>query len=101
MFADPNTGVTPAGSPQEMVQELQKEGSSFPLLLRAIQRGVDEGLFKAKPGYGVFELAFTAWAMVHGIAMLRIGNLRHFPGDFSAIEREALHRIGAGLMSDS
>ena len=99
MFTSQSTGVAPGSSQQEMTEGMQKEGSSFPLLLRAIQRGVDERVFKPKPGYGVFEMAFTAWAMVHGIAMLRIGNLRHFPGDFSAMEHEALRRIGAGLMA--
>jgi hypothetical protein len=97
MFTSPNTGVTPKSSPQEMAESMHKEGSSFPLLLRAIQRGIDEGIFKPRPGYGVLEMAFTAWAMVHGLAMLRIGHLRHFPGDFNAMEHESLRRIGAGL----
>ena len=100
MFTSPNTGVAPGSSQQEMTEAMHKDGSSFPLLLHAIQRGVDQGVFKPKPRYGVFEMAFTAWAMVHGIAMLRIGNLRHFPGDFGAMEHEALRRIGAGLMAD-
>jgi hypothetical protein len=43
------------------------------------------------------EMALTAWSIVHGLAMLRIGHLRHFPGDFAAIARESLLRIGAGL----
>ena len=61
---------------------------------------MEEGVFKTRPGYGVFEMAFTTWAMVHGIAMLRIGHLRHYPGDIDAMELEALRRIGAGLMAE-
>jgi AcrR family transcriptional regulator len=97
MFASPTTGVPQGVSPVEMTAAMQGEGSSFPLLLGAIQRGVDAGLFVSRSGYGVLEMALTAWAMVHGLAMLRIGHLRHFPGDFAPIEREALRRIGAGL----
>jgi AcrR family transcriptional regulator len=100
MFTNPATGVAPGATPQEMAAAMQKEGSSFPLLLGAIERGIEEGIFKPRPGYGALEMAFTAWAMVHGLAMLRIGHLRHFPGDFSATEREAMRRIGAGLMTD-
>jgi len=100
MFTNLNTGVAPGTTPDQAMMDMQQEGSSFPLLLRAIQRGVDEGVFKAKPGYGVFEMAFTTWAMVHGIAMLRIGHLRHYPGDFDAMELESLRRIGAGLMAE-
>jgi AcrR family transcriptional regulator len=97
MFTSPNTGVAPGMDSEQMQNAMHKEGSSFPLLLGAIQRGVDEGLFQPRPGYGVLEMAFTAWSMVHGLAMLRIGHLRHFPGDFVAVERESLRRIGAGL----
>ena len=100
MFTNPNTGVAPESTSDQAIVDLQKEGSSFPLLLRAIQRGVDEGVFKARPGYGVFEMAFTTWAMVHGIAMLRIGHLRNYPGDIDAMGLEALRRIGAGLMAE-
>jgi AcrR family transcriptional regulator len=100
MFTNPNTGVAPDSTPGQAAADMQQEGSSFQLLLRAIQRGVDEGVFKAKSGYGVFEMAFTAWAMVHGIAMLRIGHLRNYPGDIDAMGLEALRRIGAGLMAD-
>lgn len=100
MFTNPNTGVPPGTTPDQAAKNMQQEGSSFPLLLRAIQRGVDEGAFKTKPGYGVFEMAFTTWAMVHGIAMLRIGHLRNYPGDIDEMGVESLRRIGAGLMAE-
>lgn len=97
MFTSPATGVAPAAGSVAMEDEMLRDGSSFLPLLRTVQRGVDEGMFKARPGYGAFEMAITAWAMVHGIAMLRIGHLRQAPADFAALERESLRRIGAGL----
>jgi AcrR family transcriptional regulator len=99
MFTNPNTGVAQGSDLKQMQSDMLKDGSSFPLLLRAMQRGVDEGLFHPRPQYGVLEMAFTAWSMVHGLAMLRIGHLRHFPGDFAAMELESLRRIGAGLQA--
>lgn len=100
MFTHPATGVAPGADAQAMAEDIGREGSSFPLLLAAIQRGVEAGVFKPRPDYGVLEMAFTAWSLVHGLAMLRIGHLRHFPGDFAAIERESLLRIGAGLKAE-
>ena len=46
MFTNPNTGVAPESTSDQAVADMQKEGSSFPLLLRAIQRGVDEAILK-------------------------------------------------------
>jgi AcrR family transcriptional regulator len=100
MFVNPATSVEPGVGPAAVMAKMISETSSFSLLLQAIGRGVEEGVFRTRLGYGVLEMAFTAWAMVHGIAMLRIGHLRHFPGDFAAIESEALQRIGAGLKAD-
>lgn len=100
MFVNPATGVPPGVGPAEVMAKMTSEASSFSLLLQAIARGVEEGVFHTGPEYGVLEMAFTAWGMVHGMAMLRIGHLRHFPGDFAPIEREALRRIGAGLKAD-
>ncbi len=97
MFTSPATAVAAGTEVEEAVGAMHKESSSFPLLLAAIQRGVNAGIFKGRPGYGVLEMAFTVWSMVHGIAMLRIGHLKHFPTDFAAIDREALRRIGVGL----
>jgi AcrR family transcriptional regulator len=100
MFTSPNTGVPAGAGAAEMAAALHEEGSSFPLLLGAIQRGIETGVFKPRPGFDALAMAFIAWSMVHGVAMLRIGHLRHFPGDFAAVEREALRRIGAGLMAE-
>lgn len=99
MFGSPSTGVALNASSKEMELGLLQDGSSFALLLRAIQRGVEESIFKARPGYGPFEMAMTAWSMVHGIAMLRIGHLKHLSEGFAGLERESLRRIGLGLKS--
>ncbi len=93
----PASGDTTGDTTAAVATEMLKEGSSFAPLLRAMQRGVNEGIFRPLPGYGAFEMAITAWAMVHGLAMLRIGHLRHAPPAFAALERESLLRIGAGL----
>jgi len=56
----------------EAAQEIRAEGSTFDTLLQAIQRGVDEGVFKTRKGFNARNMAYASWAHVHGIAMLLI-----------------------------
>jgi AcrR family transcriptional regulator len=77
--------------------DLMSEGSSFPLLLAAIRRGFDAGVFKPGQDLGPLELAYTAWGLVHGIAMLRLYQ-RSFPPNFDQVEREIVAVLLRGLM---
>ena len=77
--------------------ELLKAEPSFAVLYHAIERCVAEGLFPTRPGYGIFEMALTAWGHVHGAAMLRVTNFRHIPADFRSIERAGLDVLFAGM----
>ena len=97
MFASSATGASPSATQESAMEEMAMEGSSFGLLLGAVQRGIDEGVFQAREGYGTLEMAHTAWAMVHGMAMLRLGHLAHFPMNFAAVEQEGLQRLNSGL----
>jgi AcrR family transcriptional regulator len=78
-----------------------EEGSSFGLLLECIERGVAEGVLRIRPEQGIFEMAFAAWAIVHGIAMLRITHLRALQADFETMTRETLRAFGKGLVVHS
>lgn len=73
------------------------EDSSFVILIEAIERGVREGVLRARPGMGVIEMAIAAWSTVHGIAMLRVTHLRPLEADFDTIARETLTAFGKGL----
>lgn len=86
-------GATPA----EMQPITIQTGSAYGILLDAIQRGIDAGVFRARPGFGRDEMAYAAWALVHGIAMLRTSALRHFPADLAASDRQALLNFMRGL----
>jgi hypothetical protein len=73
--------------------------SSFHILLGAIRRGIEEGVFRTRPGFSLMEMAYAAWATVHGIAMLRVASLRGYPMDFEAADREALSNFARGLQA--
>ena len=97
MFNDSAVGMPHGVSPENVLAKMQDQDSSFGVLLRAIQRGIDEGVFATRPGYNTLEMAHTAWSLVHGMAMLRIGNLSNFPMDFSSVEREGLRLLNVAL----
>ncbi len=89
MFTTPPSAVS--------LETMLGESSSYPVLLQAIQRGVEAGLFQTRPGYGANEMAYSSWTLVHGIAMLRIAYLVDFPLDMAAADRETLRTFSAGL----
>lgn len=72
--------------------------SAFAVLVEGIQRGVTAGVFHPRPGFDVLGIALAAWAVVHGMAMLRVTNLRNFTTDWTQISRETLRAFGQGLM---
>jgi AcrR family transcriptional regulator len=95
MFTAGSSG--PAG---DLPPEKLLEGdSSFHILLGAIRRGIVEGAFVSRPGFELMEMAYAAWATVHGIAMLRVTILRGYPLDFEVADRAALRNFARGLQS--
>ena len=87
-----------AGATAEQVHAMMTSpGSAYGILITAIQRGIDAGVFHVLPGFGRDEMAYTAWSLVHGVAMLRTTALRHFPSDLAASDRQALLNFVRGL----
>ncbi len=87
-----------AGATAEEVHAMMTgEGSAYGILVNAIQRGIDAGIFRVRPGFGRDEMAYAAWTLVHGIAMLRTTALRHFPTDLAASDRHVLQNFVRGL----
>ncbi len=77
----------------------QSEPTAYDLLVQAVERGLDAGAFHERPGFGLAEITYAAWALVHGIAMLRVTALRDFPTDLSVSDHEALHNFMRGLQA--
>lgn len=86
------------GLSEEVVKEaMHQEGSAYGILVQAIQRGINEGTFRTRPGFGLDEMAYAAWTLVHGIAMLRTTALRHYPVDLAASDHQVLLNFMRGL----
>ena len=71
--------------------------SAFSILIRAIERGVGNGTFVERPGQDVLGLAYAAWSLVHGIAMLRLMFLDQMEMDFESTDRAALAAFARGI----
>jgi AcrR family transcriptional regulator len=84
---------------KSQLDEMMGENSSFPILLGAIRHGIESGVFRTRPGFELYEMAYTAWSIVHGIAMLRLTYLDEFPLDFASVDREALLAFSRGLQT--
>jgi AcrR family transcriptional regulator len=75
------------------------EPSAYDLLVQAMQRGLDTGEFRMRPGFGLEEMTYAAWTLVHGMAMLRITALRDHPADLDHGDHEALQNFMRGLQA--
>jgi hypothetical protein len=76
---------------------MMDQDSSYLYLLRAVERGVDSGAFATRPGYGVQEIVYHAWALVHGIATLRTTVFRSMPADMDETDERVLCAFVRGL----
>jgi AcrR family transcriptional regulator len=81
----------------DLMASMLEADSAFAILVRSVQRCIDEGIYHVKPGFGVMEMAYTLWSLVHGLAMLRVTSGSIMPFDYHGVEREALRNFGAGL----
>ena len=71
--------------------------SSLDILVTAIQKGIAAGVFVTRDGFGELDMAYMAWSLVHGVAMLRVTQMSFFPEGFAAEDREVLKTAVSGL----
>lgn len=97
MFTIAPLPATAAATADAVKEMLRAEGSAYGILEQAIQRGIIEGAFGVRPGFGLDEMAYAAWTLVHGIAMLRTTALRHYPDDLAACDDQVMLNFMRGL----
>ena len=93
MFTQTQSNIT-----ENNFAELTSEGSSFSILLTAVTRLAEEGIVAVNENYSVLSVAYSAWSVVHGLAMLRVTFLRDVNMvSFEVADRETLRALSLGL----
>lgn len=64
--------------------------NSYALLVHGVERALQAGIIAIQSGFDLEAIAYTAWALVHGMASLQANHLRDFDADFDATHRHAL-----------
>jgi len=72
-------------NPEESLEYELRRSPAFMVIHAHIQVLVDEGSVFVTPQYGSFQIALSAWQMVHGIAMLTLTMQRNTPIDYTVI----------------
>jgi AcrR family transcriptional regulator len=71
--------------------------SPYVLFLNAVDTwGQHEGI-KFQPDYGLEEITYTLWSMIHGMATLRVSQLKDFEADFQSVNRRSIELFLSGL----
>jgi AcrR family transcriptional regulator len=66
------------------------DSDTYGVLQRCVQEGIASGVFHPRPGFGLDEMCHYCWALVHGLAMLRVTHLQHVAQHFDLMHRRIL-----------
>lgn len=81
-----------------LVEEAMNGDSPYHLLLEAVQAVIATGEFSANEDFDLEDMAFSLWALVHGLAVLEQTHLKNFQQeDPTTLYRRALRVFGEGL----
>jgi AcrR family transcriptional regulator len=64
--------------------------AAFTALIEIVRTGVESGAFKIAPNVSIEQLAYSNWAHVHGLAMLRLTLLSTTAEDIDTLNREVM-----------
>jgi|SRR5437016_10477937 len=71
--------------------------SSYNFLLQIVKEGIESGVFVPRPDFGLHEMTFGCWSLVHGIAMLRL-TMQDVPWEtVDAADQQILECFADGL----
>lgn len=71
--------------------------SPYAVYFQAIAAWVDQEAVPVTETYGLEEITYSLWAMIHGMATLLLTQLRDFEADFETANRQSLEAFLKGL----
>lgn len=78
------------------LDELVPQESSYFIFLLAVQDTIDAGELTPREDFGLEEISYGFWALIHGMAMLRSSHLRDYEANFETANRRALEAFIRG-----
>ena len=80
--------------------ELVSADETYRIVLNAVQSAIDSGYLYSRTNFGCDEIAYGLWALVHGMAVMQLTNLKYIDYDFERADRAVLEAFITGLMHD-
>jgi len=71
--------------------------SPYILFLKAVDAWSQHERMKFQPDYGLEEITYTLWSLIHGMATLRLSQLKDFEADFQSVNRRSIELFLNGL----
>lgn len=78
------------------VEDIQND-LVFGWLVKTVQQAIDAGHMHVPDGLNTLEVVYSYWALVHGMAILQISNLRYVDYDFTRVNRIVLKTFIEGF----
>ncbi len=71
-------------------------GETYGILLNGVQAAIDAGIIHAREDFGLIEIAYSLWALAHGLATLQLTNLSNVAFNYEHADRVALQTFVLG-----
>jgi len=71
-------------------------GETFGILLKGVQAAIDADIVHTQEDFGLIEIAYSLWALGHGLATLQLTNLSNVAFDYEHADRVALETFIQG-----
>jgi len=71
--------------------------SPYILFLNAVEAWGEHESITFQPEYGLEEITYTLWSLIHGMATLRVSQLKDFEADFQSVNRRSIELFINGL----
>ncbi|MBX5458144.1 MAG: TetR/AcrR family transcriptional regulator [Thermogemmatispora sp.] len=86
-----------SGRSEQNPLHLVEASQAYNLLRQIIADGIDQGVFLPRPDYGLAEMTYHCWAIVHGMAMLHLTLLSSEGQNLEDLHERVLRGLIAGL----
>ena len=86
-------------SERRSIQEPIPQSSPYTIFLEAVKEWANFEKVQLDNSYGTEEITYSLWAMIHGMATLRLNQLKNLEADFEQTNRRSIELFLKGIKS--